>query len=49
MGTLQAVGHFLLDLLIYLVNGLLEVLYQIVDHWAVLGRSALRPGRAADL
>jgi hypothetical protein len=36
MGTLQAVGHFLLDLLIYLVNGLLEVLYQIVDHWAVL-------------
>lgn len=36
MDTLIAVGRFLLDLALYLVNGLLEIVYQIAEHWAVL-------------
>jgi hypothetical protein len=30
------IGRFLLDQLIYTVNGLLEVVYRILEHWAVL-------------
>lgn len=30
------IGRFLLDVLIVLVNGLLEVLYQATEHWAAL-------------
>jgi len=36
MDVLDSVGRFLLDLVLYLVNGVLEILYQLVDHWAVL-------------
>ncbi len=36
MDVLTAVGRFLLDLVLYLVNGLLEILYQVIGHLAVL-------------
>jgi hypothetical protein len=36
MSFLVAVGQFLRDLAIYLVNGLLEIVYQVTGHWAML-------------
>lgn len=36
MNFLMAIGRFLLDALIVLVNGLLEIVYQITGRWAVL-------------
>ncbi|MGC8946361.1 MAG: hypothetical protein ACP5N6_09420 [Anaerolineae bacterium] len=36
MDTLVAAGQFLLNLLILPVNGLLEIMYQAVGHWAAL-------------
>lgn len=36
MNFLVAVGRFLLDALVILVNGLLEIVYQVAGRWAVL-------------